>query len=197
MNSLKVILLFPCLLAPAVLAKDDSQLARVTVYWASGGSGSDRNTRNHRCATGTRLRAGHCAVDPRHIPYGSRVLLPNGETLAAVDTGGAVRNRKAARLGGRTPSEKQALVIDRFFETKGQALAWANSHPAFMPIRIVRPNSGAIAASSLLAQRQTLSVQNTRVTSRTRPASAIAANSSQLIASNSSSSRLPLFRMGR
>jgi hypothetical protein len=136
-----VVLLFVVFLVrPAVYARDDALLARVTVYWASGGSGSDKFTRHHRCATGTRLRAGHCAVDPHHIPYGSRVILPNGETLAAVDTGSAVKNRKAARRAGRTSTEKHAIVVDRFFETKRQALAWANTHPLFMPVRVVRPN---------------------------------------------------------
>jgi 3D (Asp-Asp-Asp) domain-containing protein len=189
MNSFKLIPLFLFLLTLPAFAKDDSRLARVTVYWASGGSGSDRNTRNHRCATGTRLRAGHCAVDPRHIPYGSRVLLPNGETLAAVDTGSAVRNRKAARIGGRTAFEKQALVIDRFFETKGQALAWANSHPAFMPIRILRPNSATAAV--MPANRVAAGKQAEKIT----PAST--GSASQLIASNGFSSRTSLIRMGR
>jgi 3D (Asp-Asp-Asp) domain-containing protein len=199
MNSLKVIPLILCLLAPATFAKDDSQLARVTVYWASGGSGSDSNTRNHRCATGTRLRSGHCAVDPRHIPYGSRVVLPNGETLAAVDTGGAVRNRKAARVGGRTAVEKRALVIDRFFETKRQAMAWANSHPAFMPIKIVRPNSGAIAFQSGFGQRQTPFVPRADVAAGNRPAPIVppAGSSKELIAASGAMSRASLNRMGR
>lgn len=192
MSTIKLLLVILCLLAPAAaFAKDDSQLARVTVYWASGGSGSDRNTRNHRCATGARLRAGHCAVDPRHIPYGSRVLLPGGETLAAVDTGSAVRNRKAARLGGRTSFEKQALVVDRFFETKGQALAWANSHPAFMPIRVLRPSSGRLSVSPdyrLAAAKRPVQMA---------PAAGANSNPSQLIASSGSSSRIPLIRMGR
>ncbi len=126
-------------LCPYASAKNDSILARITVYWASGGGGSDSYTRAHRCATGARLRSGHCAVDPRHIPYGSRVILPTGESLAAVDTGTAVRTRKAARLSGRTPAEKSALVIDRFFETKSQALTWANTHPIFMPVKVVSP----------------------------------------------------------
>jgi 3D (Asp-Asp-Asp) domain-containing protein len=116
-------------------------LARVTVYWASGGRGSDRYTRKHKCATGLRLRQGHCAVDPKKIPYGSNVILPDGTSLAAVDTGTAVRNRKAARLSGKTATEKNALVIDRFFETKSQALSWANSHPHFIPVRVVTPGS--------------------------------------------------------
>ena len=77
--------------------RDNSLLARVTVYWAHGGRGADRYTRQHKSATGTRLQQGHCAVDPKKIPYGSRVVLPDGTALAAVDTGSAVRNRKAAR----------------------------------------------------------------------------------------------------
>src|ERR1700736_4921027 len=117
-----------------------SLLARVTVYWASGGKGSDRYTRRHKCATGMRLRDGHCAVDPKRIPYGSNIILPDGTSLAAVDTGTAVRNRKAARLLGKTPLERNAVVVDRFFETKRQALAWASSHPPFMTVRIVSPS---------------------------------------------------------
>lgn len=119
-------------------------LARVTVYWA-GGKGSDRYTRKHKTATGCRLQSGHCAVDPRHIPYGSQVVLADGTKLAAVDTGTAVKNRKAARKAGRTTQEKNAIVIDRFFETKRQALAWAKTHPMFMPVRVLAPNRAANA----------------------------------------------------
>jgi 3D (Asp-Asp-Asp) domain-containing protein len=126
------------LLGPTVLAREQSLLARVTVYWASGGGGSDRWSRQHICSTGARLRAGHCAVDPRRIPYGSKVTLPDG-TLLAVDTGSAVVSRKAARRAGRTPFERSALVIDRFFETKRQALSWANAHPLFMSVRVLTP----------------------------------------------------------
>ena len=131
-------------LAPPVFAREQSVLARITVYWASGGKGSDRWTRRHVCSTGARLQAGHCAVDPRRIPYGSKVILPDG-TLVAVDTGSAVRSRKAARLLGRTAAEKNAIVIDRFFETKQQALAWAQRNPYFMFVRIAPPDlrSGA------------------------------------------------------
>jgi hypothetical protein len=122
----------------AVPAREQSVLARVTVYWASGGRGSDHWTRQHRCATGARLRAGHCAVDPRRIPYGSTVTLPDA-TLLAVDTGSAVVSRKAARRAGRTVVERSALVVDRFFETKGQALRWANLNPYFMLVRVSPP----------------------------------------------------------
>jgi 3D (Asp-Asp-Asp) domain-containing protein len=124
-------------------AREQSVLARVTVYWASGGGGSDHWSRKHICATGARLRAGHCAVDPRRIPYGSKVMLPDGPLLA-VDTGSAVVSRKAARRSGRTASERSALVIDRFFETKQQALSWANRNPYFMLVQVSPPGFNSL-----------------------------------------------------
>ncbi|HEV2841321.1 MAG TPA: hypothetical protein VGW39_08360 [Chthoniobacterales bacterium] len=133
------------LLAPGISARQHSVprqsiLARITVYWASGGGGSDRWTRQHQSAIGARLRAGHCAVDPRRIPYGSKVTLPDGPLLA-VDTGSAVVSRKAARRSGRTPLERNAIVIDRFFETKRQALNWASRNPSFMLVQVSLPSS--------------------------------------------------------
>src|SRR5689334_23324068 len=195
MKSVLTILLVSSLL-PSALARNDSLLARVTVYWASGGSGSDHNTRHHRCATGTTLRAGHCAVDPRRIPYGSRVVLPNGETLAAVDTGSAVRSRRAARLAGRNKFEKNALVVDRFFETKRQALAWAATHPAFMPVKVVPPALRAPVQQSFFPWQ----AQNSSraITARTDQKT-IPAKSPIVVASNSrdSSALNRLGRMGR
>jgi 3D (Asp-Asp-Asp) domain-containing protein len=145
------------LLAPASHGAEQSILARVTVYWASGGRGSDHWTRRHVCSTGARLRAGHCAVDPRRIPYGSRVTLHDG-TLLAVDTGSAVRSRKAARLSGRTALERNALVIDRFFETKQQALSWAHRNPYFMFVRISPPSLRS-GPSFTYPQKTTLTVE--------------------------------------
>jgi hypothetical protein len=57
----------------------------------------------------------------------------------AVDTGSAVVNRKAARSSGRNAVERNAIVIDRFFDTKKKALAWAKAHPHFMTVRILTP----------------------------------------------------------
>jgi 3D (Asp-Asp-Asp) domain-containing protein len=126
---------FALFLANAALAHEQSLLACVTVYWSTGNAKCDRAH-----GTGARLRTGHCAVDPRKIPYGSKVVFPDGP-CTAVDTGPSVINRKAARLAGRNSSERNALVIDRFFETKRQALAWAQAHPHFMTVRIVPPGS--------------------------------------------------------
>ena len=114
-------------------AAENSLLARITVYWP--GEGQLR-----ACSNGARLRNGHCAVDPKRIPYGSHVLFPD-TTCVAVDSGPAVVSRAAARACARTSAQRQALVIDRFFDSKEAALAWERSHPHFMTVRVVSPGS--------------------------------------------------------
>jgi 3D (Asp-Asp-Asp) domain-containing protein len=119
-------------LASAAFAREESVLARVTSYWAGEG---------HKYAsTGQRLRSGHCAVDPKRIPYGSKVVFPD-RACTAIDTGPAVISRKAARRCGRTASQLKAIVVDRFFETKREAMAWTTAHPQFMTLQIIRPES--------------------------------------------------------
>ncbi len=113
-------------------AHDEPVLARVTSYWASEGS--------KFASTGRRLRTGHCAVDPKRIPYGSKVVFPDA-VCTAVDTGTAVVSRKAARACARTANQLKAIVVDRFFETKQEAIAWTNAHPEFMKLQIVSPGS--------------------------------------------------------
>src|SRR5437763_1567250 len=121
-------------LASAALARGESILARVTSYWAGEGA--------KYASTGRRLRAGHCAVDPKRIPYGSKVVFPD-RACTAVDTGPAVISRKAARLCGRTASQLKAFVVDRFFETKREAIAWTDAHPHVMTLPVVRPGSNS------------------------------------------------------
>ena len=121
---------FLLLLASVAFASEEAILARVTSYWAGEGS--------NYASTGQRLRAGHCAVDPERIPYGSKIVFADG-VCTAVDTGSAVVNRKAARRCGRTASQLKAIVVDRFFETKGEAVAWTNAHSEFMALQIVPP----------------------------------------------------------
>jgi hypothetical protein len=77
---LAIIFGFVVVLMSHVFASEQSVLARVTVYWNSGGSGQ------HACWNGVRLRPGHCAVDPKKISYGSKVIFPDA-TCVAVDTG--------------------------------------------------------------------------------------------------------------
>ena len=120
-----LVLSFACQL----FASDRTALARVTVYWPGEGSGKSA------AWNGARLREDHCAVDPKKIPYGSKVIFGDAECMA-VDTGPDVVKRKAARSLGRTPAERNAIVIDRFFHKKQTALAWESTHPHFMMVRI-------------------------------------------------------------
>ncbi len=149
MKRLVLVLLLGSIGAAQAYYRDNSLFARVTVYWAHGGRGADRYSRQHKSATGTPLQQGHCAVDPRKIPYGSKVVMPDGSTLNAVDTGSAVRNRKAARKSGRTINEKNAIVIDKFFETKRQALMWANSNPPFVSVKVIPPGAPPVAKPNI------------------------------------------------
>jgi 3D (Asp-Asp-Asp) domain-containing protein len=112
-----------------LFASDRTALARVTVYWPGEGSGKSA------AWNGARLSEDHCAVDPKKIPYGSKVLFGDGE-CTAVDTGPDVVKRKAARSLGRTKTERNAIVVDRFFDTQRRALAWARTHPHFMTVRV-------------------------------------------------------------
>jgi 3D (Asp-Asp-Asp) domain-containing protein len=133
-KGLTIVVAFVLLLACQAFAGEHSALARVTVYWRGEGSGK------HAAWNGARLHERHCAVDPKKIPYGSKVVFPDA-TCVAVDSGPAVVNRKAARSCGRTAAERNAIVIDRFFNTKQKALAWAEAHPHFMTVRILTPGS--------------------------------------------------------
>ena len=115
-------------------AGEHSALARVTVYWHSKASGANA------AWNGEQLREGDCAVDPKKIPYGSKVAFHDAECVA-VDTGPDVVNRKAARSCGRSSAQRDAIVIDRFFQTKQKALAWANANQDFMTVRILMPDT--------------------------------------------------------
>jgi 3D (Asp-Asp-Asp) domain-containing protein len=127
---------FTLLFISAAFAREQTVLARVTVYWAS------RDAKQQQAAyNGARLRPGHCAVDPDRIPYGSKVVFADGAECKAIDTGPAVVSRKAARLSGRNAEQREAIVVDRYFETKEEALAWADTHPHFMTLQVVIPGS--------------------------------------------------------
>ncbi|MGA7213525.1 MAG: 3D domain-containing protein [Terrimicrobiaceae bacterium] len=99
--------------------KSETRLARVTVYWP--GEGGDHYTRRRLSSSGVRLRDGHCAVDPQIIPYGSVVKIPGMGKYVAVDTGSAVVARRAARAAGRTPDERNALVVDVYCSSRAKA----------------------------------------------------------------------------
>jgi len=68
-TSVGFVLIFACQL----FASDRTALARVTVYWPGEGSGKSA------AWNGARLREDHCAVDPKKIPFGSKVTFDDGE----------------------------------------------------------------------------------------------------------------------
>jgi len=104
------------------------RLGRVTAYWAGEG---DYYTGHHISATGVHLHGGHCAVDPRIIPYGSVVVVDGVGKFLAVDTGSAVVARKAARKAAHTSEERKALVIDLFFESRKAGEAFVANAPKY------------------------------------------------------------------
>jgi hypothetical protein len=193
---LAILFLFSTIGAAHGYYRDDSLLARVTVYWAHGGRGADRDTRQHKSATGQRLQQGHCAVDPRKIPYGSRVVLPDGTALRAVDTGTAVQNRKAARKAGRTSYERNAIVIDKFFETKRQALMWANSNPPFVSVKVISPNAPPVAKPNI-TNAQPIALSPTPTPSAVVPNPPRSQNSIASASPSGGAIRNPLGRLGR
>lgn len=83
---------------------------RLTAYWP----GQDYWTSRFKSSTGYTLKSGiSCAVDPKIIPYGSRVVI-NGRQFKAIDTGSAVISKKASR--GKYP------VVDLFFASETKAM---------------------------------------------------------------------------
>jgi len=161
------------LFASWAYAAEQPTLVRVTTYWREEGQ--------LRAAwNGARLRNGHCAVDPKKIRYGSRILLGD-EELIAVDTGPAVVTRKAARLSGRNEAERNAVVIDRYFEKKSQAVAWEKSHPHFMKVRLLSPGAVASKKSGADHTDQPPKVRiATRETARQRVANPLGAQAGDL-----------------
>jgi 3D (Asp-Asp-Asp) domain-containing protein len=115
--------------APAV--NPETRLARLTVYWPEEG---DHHTVRRISSSGVRLRDGHCAVDPKVIPYGSVVKIPGIGEYVAVDTGPAVVSRRAARSAGRTSRERSALVVDVFCSSRSKARVFAATVPMFTVI---------------------------------------------------------------
>lgn len=102
---------------------------RLTVYWAKGG-GTDHDSANKRSSTGYTLKQGESiAVDPRIIPYRKEVIIPNIGLVKAVDTGTAVKQKRASN--GKLP------VIDVFFEHKKDAMLFANRYPKIVKVAVL------------------------------------------------------------
>jgi len=142
-----------------VQPRAEGRLARVTAYWAAEG---DYYTERCISATGVHLHDGHCAVDPSIIPYGSVVEITGVGKFLAVDTGSAVISRTAAREGGHTSAERNAIVIDLFFEDRSEGERFAAAASKFVSINWWTPGSvgtAAAVARSLFAEEDWTKIQ--------------------------------------
>lgn len=108
--------------------------ARITTY----SKYDDHWTRRGLTSSGLGLECQKtCAVDPKIIPYGSKVRLPDlGMEMIATDTGSAVKSRLAARKMG-----KNVPVVDIYFERKGDAKKFANGNPYFVDVEYLKPEN--------------------------------------------------------
>jgi 3D (Asp-Asp-Asp) domain-containing protein len=123
---MKAILLALLLLMP-LQARE--MMARVTYYWPNNGGQIGSIT-----STGAKAVCGQTiAVDPKIIPYGSQVSIPEmGKTFKAVDTGSAVKARTAAKKLGRP----DAIVVDVFCSSRAVAMQKIRRYPLFMKIKV-------------------------------------------------------------
>ncbi|NJK91965.1 MAG: hypothetical protein HC904_09150 [Blastochloris sp.] len=105
----------------------------LTTYWARG-RGSDYWTRKYTSATGQKLVAGvSVAADPKVIPYGSIIEIEGLGRRVVKDTGSHVIKRVAShRRGVSYP------VIDLFFESREEALAFARKNPSFAQVKVIQ-----------------------------------------------------------
>ena len=101
---------------------------RLTAYWAKG-SGTDSWSAKRQSSTGATLKPNRSvAVDPRIIPYFSKLYIPNLGFRFAHDTGTDVIRKKASH--GKYP------VIDIFFMTEKEAMRFVNSNPKIVKVAV-------------------------------------------------------------
>ena len=101
---------------------------RLTAYWAKG-SDTDSDTAKRRSSTGATLKPNKSvAVDPRIIPYFSRLYIPNLGFRFAHDTGTDVIRKKASH--GKYP------IVDIFFMTEKEAMRFVNNNPKIVKIAV-------------------------------------------------------------
>jgi 3D (Asp-Asp-Asp) domain-containing protein len=140
-------------LAEAGKAALGGRLARLTAYWSGEG---DYYTRRHLSSTGVRLHEGHCAVDPSVIPYGSVVQIAGLGNYLAVDTGTAVVSRRAAREAGHTSGERNAIVIDLYFDDRSSGEEFAAHGPKYASISWCKPDGDVVLGrSAVMADEST------------------------------------------
>jgi len=101
---------------------------RLTAYWARG-TGTDSWSAKRQSSTGATLKPNKSvAVDPRIIPYFSKLYIPNLGFRFAHDTGTDVIRKKASH--GKYP------VVDIFFMTEKEAMRFVNNNPKIVKVAV-------------------------------------------------------------
>ena len=101
---------------------------RLTAYWAKG-SDTDSWSARRQSSTGATLKPNRSvAVDPKIIPYFSKLYIPNLGFRIAHDTGTAVVKKKASK--GKYP------VVDIFFMTEKEAMRFVNNNPKIVKVAV-------------------------------------------------------------
>lgn len=101
---------------------------RLTAYWAKG-SGTDSWSAKRQSSTGATLKPNRSvAVDPKVIPYFSKLYIPNLGFRFAHDTGTDVIRKKASH--GKYP------VVDIFFMTEKEAMRFVNNNPKVVKVAV-------------------------------------------------------------
>ena len=101
---------------------------RLTAYWAKG-SDTDSWSARRQSSTGATLKPNKSvAVDPRIIPYFSKLYIPNLGFRFAHDTGTDVIRKKASH--GKYP------IVDIFFMTEKEAMRFVNNNPKIVKIAV-------------------------------------------------------------
>ena len=101
---------------------------RLTAYWARG-SDTDSWSAKRQSSTGATLKPNKSvAVDPRIIPYFSKLYIPNLGFRFAHDTGTDVIRKKASH--GKYP------VVDIFFMTEKEAMRFVNNNPKVVKVAV-------------------------------------------------------------
>ena len=101
---------------------------RLTAYWARG-SDTDSWSAKRQSSTGATLKPNRSvAVDPRIIPYFSKLYIPNLGFRFAHDTGTDVIRKKASH--GKYP------VVDIFFMTEKEAMRFVNNNPKVVKVAV-------------------------------------------------------------
>lgn len=127
---LKKILMLLITIGSLSASETKEYIARVTYYWPGNGGQVGNIT-----STGKPAVCGKSvAVDPRIIPYGSKIEIPDmKKTFIAKDTGSAVRNRTASKRLGRNN-----IVIDVFCANRAEARRRIREYPMFMRVIVTK-----------------------------------------------------------